>query len=186
MTDPLRDAGASLSALRRAIERVLDELAWPVPFDLDALLGQIALRRGKRVALLATALPRDGAGGLVIERDRDLVIVVDETLPPLQREHVILHEAAHVLFGHRGTSVGDLTADELTELDPETVRDAQRFARRAGYPALEERVAEIAAALMSSRAGDVRRRAVRPGRSDAVAEANKRFEAALLTRAPRR
>ncbi|WIX90544.1 ImmA/IrrE family metallo-endopeptidase [Amycolatopsis sp. DG1A-15b] len=185
MTDPLRSAGASLSVVRRAIEGVLDELTWPVPFDLNALLEQIAGRCGKRVALLATALPRDGAGGLVIERAQDLVIVVDETLPPLQREHVIMHEAAHVLFGHRGTSVGDLTHEELDELDPEAVRGAQRFAKRAGYSAIEEKVAEIAAALMSVRAGAVRRRGVRPRRSDVVAEVNKRFEEALLVRRPR-
>jgi hypothetical protein len=122
---------------------------------------------------------------LVIERARDLVIVVDETLPPLQREHVIMHEAAHILFGHRGTSVGDLTQEELDELDPEAVRGAQRFAKREGYSAIDEKVAEIAAALMSSRAAAVRRRGGRPLRSDAVAEANKRFEEALLARRPR-
>ncbi|MEV6832615.1 hypothetical protein [Amycolatopsis sp. NPDC051102] len=185
MKDPLRPAGANLSELRHAVESVLDELSWSPPCELGALLDQITRRRGKHIALLPADLPRDGAGGLVIERAHDLVIVFDQSLPPLQQEHVIMHEAAHVLFGHRGTSVGDLTRDELDELDPDVVRGAQRFVRRDGYSAVEERVAEVAAALMWSRADRARRSVRPPFRSDTVAEANERFAEALLARRPR-
>ncbi|PRY41596.1 hypothetical protein [Umezawaea tangerina] len=185
MKDPLHSTGAGLSELRRAVEGVLDELSWSPPCELGTLLDQITRRCGKRISLLPAPLPRDGAGGLVIERVHDLVIVVDQSLPSLLQEHVIMHEAAHVLFGHRGTSVGDLTRDELDELDPDVVRDAQRLVKRDGYSAVEEKVAEIAAALMWSRA-DRARRSVRPAaRSAAVAEANARFAEALLARRPR-
>ncbi|NKE63771.1 ImmA/IrrE family metallo-endopeptidase [Lentzea sp. PSKA42] len=182
MTDPLRADGTDLSTLRRLIDEMLDELVWDPPFDLDRLLGQISARRGKRISLYPAALPRDGAGGLVIERAKDLVIVFDETLPPLQQEHVIMHEAAHILFEHSGTSLEDLTGDEFTELDPELVETAQRFARRDGYSGAEEKVAEIAAALMWMRAGAARSMVPAPHRSRAVAEANARFEAALMNR----
>jgi hypothetical protein len=185
MKDPLRSAGTTLSELRRAVENVLDELSWSPPYELDTLLEQISRRCGKRIALLPAALPHDGAGGLVIERAHDLVIVFDQSLPPLQQEHVIMHEAAHVLFGHRGTSVNDLTHEELDELDPDVVRGAQRFVRRDGYSAIEERVAEIAAALMWSRADRARRSVRPPLRPKTVAEANERFAEALLTRRPR-
>lgn len=182
MTDPLRSDETDVATLRRLIDEVLDELSWDPPFDLDRLLEQISARRGKRISLHPAALPRDGAGGLVIERARDLVIVFDETLPPLQQEHVIMHEAAHVLFDHRGTSLADITGDELSELDPGLVETAQRFAQRDGYSGVEEKVAEIAAALMWMRAGAARSMVPAPHRSKAVAEANARFEAALMNR----
>ncbi|MGW4060817.1 hypothetical protein ACWEGE_21210 [Amycolatopsis sp. NPDC004747] len=184
MSDPLLSGETDLATLRRLVDEVLDELVWDPPFDLDRLLEQISARRGKRISLYPAALPRDGAGGLVIERAGDLVIVFDETLPPLQQEHVIMHEAAHVLFGHHGTSLTDLTGDELTELDPGVVETAQRFARRDGYAGVEEKVAEIAAALMWLRAGAARSMVPAPHRSKAVAEANARFEAALMNRRP--
>lgn len=182
MTDPLRSDDTDLATLRRLVDEVLDELDWAPPFDVDRLLEQISARRGKRISLYPAALPRDGAAGLVIERAKDLVIVFDETLPPLQQEHVIMHEAAHVLFDHRGTSLEDLTGDELTELEPELVETAQKFAKRDGYSGVEEKVAEIAAALMWMRAGAARSMVAAPRRSQAVAEANARFEAALMNR----
>lgn len=185
MNDPLRSPATDVPTLRRLIDDVLDRLDWATPFQLDHLLEQISARRGKRISLLPAALPRDGAGGLVIERADDLVIVFDEALPPLQQEHVIMHETAHVLFDHRGTSLDDITDQELTELEPELVRSAQRFALRDGYSDVEEKVAEIAAALMWLRAGAARRAAPLPARSSAVAEANARFEEALMNRRPR-
>src|ERR1041384_2685234 len=100
MTDPDR---IDLTALRRRIELVLDTVDWPVPFDLDRLLDQVGSKRGKPVSLFPAELPADGPGGLVIERADDLVIVFDDSLPLLQQEHIIMHEIAHVLFGHRGT-----------------------------------------------------------------------------------
>lgn len=182
MTDPLRSEDTDLATLRRLIDETLDRLDWPVPFDLDALLEQISVRRGKRISLYPAPLPRDGAGGLVIEREKDLVIVFDERLPPLQQEHVIMHEAAHVLFEHRGTSLEDLTGDEMTELDPELVETAQQFVKRDGYSGAEEKVAEIAAALMWLRAGAARSMVPAPNRSRAIADANERFVAALMNR----
>jgi hypothetical protein len=186
MTDPLRSPATDVPTLRRLIDQVLDGLDWPTPFDLDHLLDQVAARRGKRISLLPAALPREGPGGLVIERADDLVIVVDQALPPLQREHVVMHEAAHVLFDHRGTALDDLADEELTELEPELVQGARRFAQRDGYSGVEEKVAELAAALMSLRAGATRGTAPSPARSSAVAEANARFEEALMHREPRR
>lgn len=176
MTEP------GLRTLRAMVDTMLDELDWSGPFDLDRLLAQIGGRRGKTIILLPAALPRDGAGGLAIERERDLVIVFDETLPPLQQEHVIMHEAAHILFEHRGTSLDDLTGEELTELEPDLVETAQRFAKRDGYTALEEKVAEIAAALMWLRAGAVRSMVRTPAPSAEIAAANARFAAALTNR----
>lgn len=182
MTDPSRHASTDLTALCRLVETRLDDLDWPVPFDLDGLLGQISAARGKRITLYPAPLPRDGAAGLVIERERDLVIVFDERLPPLQQEHVIMHEAAHVLFEHRGTSLKDLTDEEMTEVDPELAESAQRLVKRDGYSAFEEKVAEIAAALMWMRAGAARSMVSVPNRSRAVADANARFEVALMNR----
>lgn len=179
MTDPDR---IDLTALRRRIELVLDTVDWPVPFDLDRLLDQVGNKRGKPVSLFPAELPADGPGGLVIERANTMVIVFDDSLPLLQQEHIIMHEIAHVLFGHRGTTLDDLSKDELSELDPEVIEAAQRFALRDGYSGIEETEAEIAAALMWLRVGVAR--SMTPARSSApeIAAANERFAAALTRR----
>jgi hypothetical protein len=179
MTKPLR---TDLSALRRHIEQELAALDWPTPFDIGALLDQIAKKRGKPIALFPAELPADGPGGLVIERADDLVIVFDEHLPLLQQEHIILHEAAHVLFGHRGTALDDLSKEELSELAPEAVEKASRFAQRDGYSGIEEKVAEIAAALMWLKAGATRSMVTTRVSSPEIAAASERFAAALVRR----
>ncbi|GGP45843.1 hypothetical protein [Saccharothrix coeruleofusca] len=173
---------SSLRSLRKRIDRELDELEWPTPFDIGALLDRIAARRGKPISLFPAELPADGPGGLVIERRDDLVIVFDDRLPMLQQEHIIMHEVAHVLFGHRGTTLDDLgSADELSELDPDVVESAQRFARRHGYSQLEETEAEVAAALMWLRIGASRSMIAPRVRPPEIAEADERFRAALTT-----
>jgi len=177
MTDRRR---SSLRGLREQINRELNELEWPRPFDVGVLLDQIAVRRGKAITLFPAELPADGPGGLVVERQDDLVIVFDDRLPMLQQEHIIMHELAHVLFGHRGTTLDDLGgADELSELDPEIVVTAQRFARRHGYSQYEETEAEVAAALMWLRIGAARSMIAPRVRTPEIAEADERFRAAL-------
>lgn len=180
MTDRLRSTQTDLASLRRHIERELAALDWPTPFDLGRLLDQIGTKRGKPISLFPAELPADGPGGLVIERADDLVIVFDEHLPLLQQEHIILHEAAHVLFGHRGTTVDDISKDGLSELDPELVEEASRFAQRDGYSGIEEKVAEVAAALMWLRVGATRSMVTTRVSSPEVAAVNERFAAALV------
>ncbi|RJQ77380.1 ImmA/IrrE family metallo-endopeptidase [Pseudonocardiaceae bacterium YIM PH 21723] len=178
--------GERVSALRKRIDDELDALGWAAPYDIDDLLDRIADRAGKPIGLLAAPLPADGAGGLVIHRAGDIVIIFDESLPSLQQEHVILHEAAHVLFDHRGTTLDELTDDTLSELDPEVVQDASRFAKRDGYSALEEQMAEVAAALMWLRIGGARSMVPVPVAPPEIAAVNDRFAAALTHRRPRR
>ncbi|SDJ04000.1 hypothetical protein SAMN04488074_101348 [Lentzea albidocapillata subsp. violacea] len=177
MTEPHR---SSLRSFRERIDRELNSFEWPVPFDIGVLLDQIAVRRGKPIALFPAELPAEGPGGLVVERRDDLVIVFDDRLPMLQQEHIIMHEVSHILFGHRGTTLDDLGgADELSELDPEVVKTAQRFARRHGYSQHEETEAEIAAALMWQRVGTARSMIPPRERAPEIAEADERFHAAL-------
>lgn len=182
MSDPLRSEHTDLATLRRLIERELATLDWPTPFDLNTLLDQIGARRGKPISLFPAQLPADGPGGLVIERAKDLVIVFDDSLPPLQQEHIVMHEAAHVLFEHRGTTLDDLSKEELSELDPEVVEQAQRFAQRDGYSGIEEKVAEVAAALMWLRIGATRSMIPVRVSSPEIAAASARFAAALMRR----
>jgi hypothetical protein len=180
MTERLRSTRTDLLSLRRHIEKELATLDWPTPFDIGELLDRIGKRRGKPISLFPAELPGDGPGGLVIERADDLVIVFDDNLPLLQQEHIILHEAAHVLFGHRGTALDDISKEELTELAPEVVEQASRFAQRDGYSGIEEKVAEIAAALMWLRVGATRSMVPTRVSSPEIAAANERFAAALV------
>jgi hypothetical protein len=66
----------------------------------------------------------------------------------LHRNHVVLHELAHMIYGH-GTSQSDL-ADLLPDIDPARVETALA---RTGYGDRQEAEAELMATIIARRVG---------------------------------
>ncbi|MFI6028177.1 hypothetical protein [Amycolatopsis magusensis] len=139
-----------MSRTRRRHAALLRELPLPVPFDVHALCEQVAARRGRPIRLLPMS-GLTGVCGLWIATDHtDLIFHESETTPP-HREHIILHELAHVLCDHYPASLdpAEQAAMLLPGLDPAMVR---RVLGRAGYSSAEEREAELLASLIRQRA----------------------------------
>ncbi|AXB42862.1 hypothetical protein [Amycolatopsis albispora] len=133
-----------MSRLARRHAALLRDLPLPVPFDVHALCEQVAARRGRPIRLLPMS-GLTGVCGLWIATDHtDLIFHESETTPP-HREHIILHELAHVLCDHHPAAGQAL----LPGLDPAMVR---RVLGRAGYSSAEEREAELLASLIRQRA----------------------------------
>lgn len=136
--------------LRRRHAALLRGLPLPVPFDVHALCEQVAARRGRPIRLVPMS-GLAGVCGLWIGTDTsDLIFHESATTPP-HREHIILHELAHVLCDHYPVSLrpAEVAAMLLPGLDPAMV---QRVLGRAGYTTAEEREAELLASLIRQRA----------------------------------
>lgn len=137
------------SALRRRCEERLRELDLPVPFDARAFCSAIAAQRGRPI-LLEAITTRAGPFGLwAATPDTDYIFYEFET-SAWHQDHIILHEACHLLCGHDPIPV---TAEQfarlmLPDLDPEMVR---RVLMRSAYSRDDEREAELLASLILER-----------------------------------
>ncbi|KNB52288.1 ParH-like protein [Streptomyces caatingaensis] len=130
---------------RRRCRALAAGLELPVPFDAAALAAAVARRRGRPVELMPTAWRPGLPCGLLISAEQaDYIVYVADT-PPLHRAHILVHELAHLLCGHRGTASGELLPHLPAGL-------AGRVLGRTVYSAPQEREAELLASLILQRA----------------------------------
>ncbi|OLR94674.1 hypothetical protein [Actinokineospora bangkokensis] len=137
-------------ALRRRVLAALAEVGVPRPWDLAAFTARVAAHRGRPLHVLAMPLPPGAPDGAWLSGPTVDVIVHDADTPPLRAEHIVCHELSHMLLGHRGACLAELTPD----VPPELLR-RMGVLHRAGYDDEREREAEVAAGL-------IRELAVRP------------------------
>ncbi|WP_236717964.1 hypothetical protein [Actinoplanes sp. TFC3] len=138
--------------LRRRCEQRLAGLVIPHPFDLDAFAAVVAAHRGRPLTL--RPMPGLGTGapcGLWLSLASADYVFYDPGTSRLHAEHIVLHELAHMLSGHRtGLDVsGGALARLAPDLDPRTV---ERILGRVSYTTAQEREAEMMASLIRARA----------------------------------
>ncbi len=132
-----REVRAKLRALGVAI---------PAPFSVEALCTNVSRHQDRPVRLVELDLSTDVGCGRWIATDEADYICVDRAASTPLREHIVLHEVAHILCGHRGI-LGPVL-NEFKHLDPATVR---RVLGRTVYDDAEEREAELLASEIGSR-----------------------------------
>jgi hypothetical protein len=141
-----------LRHLRLGCQILLDGLALPDVFGIQALVDMIAARRGRDIALLPLPVPASDTcpyGIWVAGQDRDYIIY-EQATSPLHRDLIILHECSHILLGHSPGNLADSAA--LAQALPRLTRTAMsHILTRAGYGAEEEQRAEMLACLLLQR-----------------------------------
>lgn len=143
----------NLKELRRRCDERLREIELPNPFDATAFCEALAERRGRPIMLLPITA-REGPFGLwVATPDTDYIFFERET-SRWHQEHIILHEACHLLWGHDRSQVSsdDVTQMLLPSLAPQMVR---RVLQRSAYSQDDEREAELLATLILERVGGI-------------------------------
>jgi hypothetical protein len=115
----------------------VERLELPEPFDAEAFVDLLARERGRPIGLLPVAARPDVPCGLVVTtRAADWIVYCSDT-SPLHRQHILLHEAAHILCGHtqRDSEPDEREAELVASLILQRVsrRDRHR-ARAAGRP----------------------------------------------------
>ncbi|MEU4422108.1 hypothetical protein AB0F81_15895 [Actinoplanes sp. NPDC024001] len=122
------------------------DITIPVPFDARAFSEHIADKRGRPIHLLPMDTSDAGAPcGLWLATARADYIVVDNRAPAVLREHILLHELAHMLCDHSGRLRLDSLGFDF--LDPAVVERV--LGRTTRYPDAQEREAEGVASVIS-------------------------------------
>ncbi|MEU1779088.1 toxin [Streptomyces abikoensis] len=144
-----------LTRLRRDYEARLAELMLPAPCGIQELADRLSEQRGRPLHLIPIAMRAAQPCGLWIAADAaDFVIFEARTTRPHQ-DHIIAHELAHIMCGHRSSSSLDDATARLVfpDLDPELVRD---MLQRTNYSDAQEREAELMASLILTTQNDGR------------------------------
>ncbi|GAA1288111.1 toxin [Saccharothrix xinjiangensis] len=175
----------SARRLRRDCEARLSALALPAHRGVAELCEHLSRRRGRPIVTVPVATGDLPAYGLwIAASDTDIVAYPADTSRSHQ-EHIIAHELAHMICGHRGEPGRETLTDEgasllFPELDPAVVRATLQ---RGGYTDPQEREAEMTASLLRERADLVDPEAVWEAAPD-DAEVLARIEDTLGRRGP--
>ncbi|MFK0252549.1 hypothetical protein [Streptomyces sp. NPDC090445] len=127
--------------LRKRCEKILGHLDLPHPFSLEGLCGRIAEQRGRPIRLhpLPEEAAQSGVCGLWVGTARVDYVFYEEKTTPLHREHIVLHELGHILFGHHS-----LEGEEHDGRAPVVLG-------RADYTTRQEQEAEMLASMIRIR-----------------------------------
>jgi Zn-dependent peptidase ImmA (M78 family) len=138
-----------LKVLQRRCAAQLRALALPPSIELPALLERLSAARGRRIVVYPTS-GRPGPCGLWISAPNRDYIFYEADTTPLHQAHIVLHELAHLLFGHQSANVlePELLRSLVPDLEPTTL---QRVLRRASYDTQQEQEAELLATMLLQR-----------------------------------
>lgn len=137
--------------------RTVEQLELPEPFDAEAFIGALARKRGRSIDLLPVfGLPDLPCGLVVTTRESDWIVYRADTTQ-LHRQHILLHEGAHILCGHseRGGDGATLVAAARTLMPHLSAELVRGVLGRTAYTEPDEHEAELVATLILHR---VRRR----------------------------
>jgi hypothetical protein len=128
----------------------------PDPFDAETFIGMLADARGRPIDLVPVTARSHIPCGLLVTTDHADCILYTADTTPLHRQHILLHEAAHLLCGHHHTSPSASAAAEvlLPHLPPSLIR---RVLGRSVYTEPQEVEAELVASLILNRAARLAR-----------------------------
>ncbi|MEV4442516.1 toxin [Streptomyces sp. NPDC049577] len=139
-----------LKRLRRTSEAVLARLDLPDGCGIATLTERLSADRRRPIQLVELAMGAESPCGMWLATDEADIIVVEANTSRLHRDHIIAHELAHMLCGHRDSAGPDPTgfAHLLPSLDPQRVRE---ILGRTSYSNREEQEAETVASLILER-----------------------------------
>ncbi|MFI6273184.1 hypothetical protein [Micromonospora zamorensis] len=114
-------------------------LTLPTPWDLTALVGQIARERDRPIHLIPAQMHGSVLHGLWVATPRGDYIAYPARSGPFKRAGIVLHEVAHMVLGHPSRDLAEL--EGLTSNSPynaahevEADEFAEAILRRADAP----------------------------------------------------
>ncbi|EWC62361.1 Cinorf13 protein [Actinokineospora spheciospongiae] len=147
MTPTAPTSRARVTRFLRDCQARLSALDLPEVDSIAALIEALSRRTGRPIQLVPMALAASPCSGLWLAvAGTDLIVYEAGTTVPHQ-EHIIAHELAHIVCGHRSTGPVDDETSRLLfpDLDPLLVRD---MLARAEYSDDHELEAEVMASLI--------------------------------------
>ncbi|MFJ5632111.1 hypothetical protein ACIQF5_05605 [Streptomyces goshikiensis] len=113
------------------------------PFCLEGLCERIAEQRGRpiRIHPLPKEAAESGVCGLWVGTDTVDYVFYEAQTTPLHREHIVLHELGHILFGHHSLEGQSAEGDGVPTV-----------LGRTNYTTRQEQEAEMLASMIRIRA----------------------------------
>lgn len=140
------------------ISEVIDGLDLPSPWDLHEFLHRWDAERGRTTLLLPLHARTGMPSGLLFSPPgglTDYIWHVDTS--PLHRDHIVMHEVGHLLFGHAPNyeSEPEVLAQIMAATMQHLGTDIARLmlGARTGFVSHDEQEAERFAGLVLARAG---------------------------------
>jgi hypothetical protein len=141
-----------MDKIRRRCRAHLKQLTLPDPFDLAELCQTVSAQRGRPLHVRGIPGPAARARpcGIWIATAEDDWIFVDQETSPLHRQHIVLHELAHMLCRHTSAELPEnsMIAQLFPNLSPTMVTTVLS---RTSYASEYEREAETLASLILAR-----------------------------------
>lgn len=109
-----RGRRAQERATRARHERLIETLPLPIPFEARAFCEALGARRGRPIVVVPAALG-GRVYGLVASAGEWDVIVHERDTSPLHQQQIIIHEACHLILGHRQDGILDADLLSLAE-----------------------------------------------------------------------
>lgn len=133
--------------LWRHCHQIVAQLTIPDPFDMTTFVGAVAARRGRPIEMIPVTTEPGTPCGLLATTHRADYIVYAANTTALHREHIQLHEIAHLVCGHAGTA--ELSPQVAALLMPTLPIDlVHRILGRTTYTERQEQEAELLASLI--------------------------------------
>ena len=115
-----------LNRVRRRCQERLRQLTLPEPFNLTELCRSVSISRGRPLHVRGIPGPASRARpcGIWIATDDEDWVFVDQQTSPLHRQHIVLHELAHMLCNHPAADLpeNDMLRRLFPDLSPAMVR----------------------------------------------------------------
>jgi hypothetical protein len=141
--------GVNTRGVRQACEAKLRALWLPDPFTIEAFCKTLAGERGRPIRLVPLPGAGDAPCGLWLSTTDAEYVFHQTATSRLHRDHIVLHELAHMIFDHKALrSAADVHA-LLPDLDPRMVTTVLA---RSPYTSEQEQQAEVLADLIAVRA----------------------------------
>lgn len=152
--------GGGRTGLWRRCQSVVDRLDLPDPFHAEAFIAALARKRGRPIELIGVPARPDRPCGLLITTARADLIIYSSDTSTVHRQHILLHEAAHLVRNHdsAGAASGAGLGMLLPHLSSSLIRNVLG---RTVYTEPQEREAELIATMIHHRASRERPAAVR-------------------------
>ena len=131
--------------LSKRCRRLAESLTLPHPFDAEAFITSIAQRSGRRIELTPVTGRASMPCGLLLTTDDCVHVFYAADTSPLHQRQILLHEAAHLIYGHEHAAAKLV----LPHLSPELI---SRVLGRTGYTEPQECEAELLASFILRRA----------------------------------
>jgi hypothetical protein len=131
--------------LTRRARQLAERLTLPCPFDAARFITSIAERSGRRIELIPVTGRTSTPCGLLLATDDCVHVFYAADTSPLHQRQILLHEAAHLIYGHEYAAAKLV----LPHLSAELI---SRVLGRTGYTEPQEREAELLASFILRRA----------------------------------